>query len=60
MLTNADHDAGNVNVAVSGGIWNMNNMNQSPNPLWDPPEELKGQTGYQGTIGRLTVDGADG
>jgi polygalacturonase len=46
MLTNADHDAGNVNVAVSGGIWDMNNRDQSPNPMWDPPEELRRLPAY--------------
>ena len=29
MITNADHDQGNENVSVSGGIWDMNNLNQS-------------------------------
>jgi polygalacturonase len=47
MLTNADHDAGDVNVAVSGGVWDMNNLGQSPNPLWAPPPQLLRQTGYR-------------
>lgn len=29
MITNADHDQGNENVSVIGGIWDMNNLNQS-------------------------------
>jgi hypothetical protein len=28
MLTNDDHAAGNQRIAVEGGIWNMNNLNQ--------------------------------
>ncbi|NLF68857.1 MAG: hypothetical protein GX575_07360 [Candidatus Anammoximicrobium sp.] len=29
MITNADHDEGNEDVSVVGGIWDMNNLNQS-------------------------------
>ncbi|NLX53864.1 MAG: hypothetical protein GXY58_01985 [Planctomycetaceae bacterium] len=29
MITNADHDQGNEDVSVVGGIWDMNNLNQS-------------------------------
>jgi hypothetical protein len=28
MITNSDHEGGNENIAVIGGIWNMDNMNQ--------------------------------
>lgn len=31
MLTNDDHEDGNVNIAVTGGIWDYNNLEQSPN-----------------------------
>lgn len=33
MATNADHDKGNRNVSVVGGIWDMSNLDQSPNPI---------------------------
>ncbi len=33
MLTNADPEAGNNRITVSGGIWDCNNLGQSPNPL---------------------------
>ena len=33
MITNADHGNGNVNIAVVGGIWDMDNLHQSPNPI---------------------------
>lgn len=29
MITNADHDRGDEDVSVVGGIWDMNNLNQS-------------------------------
>lgn len=29
MITNADHDQGNEDLSVVGGIWDMNNLNQS-------------------------------
>ncbi len=32
MLTNDDYEKGNRNIAVTGGIWNGNNLQQAPNP----------------------------
>lgn len=32
MLTNSDHRNGNVQIAVSGGIWDYDNVSQAPNP----------------------------
>ena len=29
MITNADHEEGNRNISLAGGIWDMNNLNQS-------------------------------
>jgi hypothetical protein len=29
MITNDDHDKGNENIAIVGGIWNMDNVNQA-------------------------------
>ncbi len=46
MLENADQEAGNANVAVRGGIWDMDNLHQTPNPLFVPPAALKAQTTY--------------
>ncbi len=31
MITNDDHDQGNENIALVGGIWDMDNRNQAPN-----------------------------
>ena len=36
MLENADPENGNENIAITGGIWDMNNMEQAPNPLHYP------------------------
>ncbi len=33
MLANADREAGDHDITVSGGIWDLNNKNQSSNPL---------------------------
>ncbi len=33
MITNDDHDGGNADIAVTGGVWDMDNTAQSPNPL---------------------------
>jgi len=33
MLANADPEKGNEDIAVIGGVWDMNNMEQPPNPL---------------------------
>jgi hypothetical protein len=46
MLENAGQEAGDANIAVRGGIWDMDNLRQAPNPLAVPPEALKAQTTY--------------
>lgn len=33
MLTNADHSEGNHHITVTGGIWDMQNCLQAPNPM---------------------------
>ena len=33
MLENADPETGNANIEVTGGIWDMNNLGQSKNPI---------------------------
>ncbi|MFZ4777638.1 MAG: hypothetical protein ACOYM3_19890, partial [Terrimicrobiaceae bacterium] len=33
MITNGDHGNGNENISVVGGIWDMDNLRQSPNPI---------------------------
>jgi len=33
MITNDDHDNGNENIALIGGIWDMDNRHQAPNPF---------------------------
>jgi len=33
MITNDDHEHGNENIALIGGIWDMDNRNQAPNPF---------------------------
>ena len=33
MLVNADPENGNKNITVTGGIWDMNNLEQAKNPL---------------------------
>ena len=33
MITNDDHDNGNENIALVGGIWDMDNRQQAPNPF---------------------------
>jgi hypothetical protein len=33
MITNDDHDQGNENIALVGGIWDMDNRQQAPNPF---------------------------
>ena len=34
MITNDDHENGNSNISLVGGIWNMDGVNQSANPVW--------------------------
>lgn len=52
MLGNADMEAGNENISVTGGIWNMNNMAQHPNPIHYPLHQLpEGYTPTQGYPG---------
>ena len=33
MLTNDDHEGGNEGISLIGGIWDMDNRSQSPNPF---------------------------
>jgi len=33
MLTNDDHEGGNEGISLIGGIWDMDNRAQSPNPF---------------------------
>jgi len=33
MITNDDHEQGNENIALVGGIWDMDNRQQAPNPF---------------------------
>jgi hypothetical protein len=37
MLTNDSHKDGNEHISVTGGIWDMQNHLQTPNPLAVPP-----------------------
>jgi hypothetical protein len=46
MVENADQENGNTNIAVQGGIWDMDNMSQTPNPLAVPPAALLAQKTY--------------
>lgn len=39
MLVNADYEAGNANIYISGGIWDGNNMAQISNPYLFPHPE---------------------
>ena len=34
MITNDDHGNGNTNISLTGGIWNMDGVNQAANPVW--------------------------
>ena len=43
MLQNADPVNGNKNISVSGGIWNYNNQNQEPNPLFTQKYQANNQ-----------------
>jgi hypothetical protein len=47
MLENADQVHGNQRITVRGGIWDMDNMAQTPNPLALPTPELRAQTEYR-------------
>lgn len=50
MITNRDHENGNRHCALTGGIWDFDNLNQGPNfmlrhisdpslpPIWEEPE----------------------
>lgn len=43
MLTNDDHVHGNRNIAITGGIWDANNIEQAPNPqMLVEPADLPG------------------
>jgi hypothetical protein len=46
MLENVDQESGDANIAVRGGIWDMDNLRQTPNPLAVPTPALKAQTTY--------------
>ncbi len=46
MLENADPDAGAVNIAVQGGIWDFNNRGQLGNPFAAPHPELPDYMGF--------------
>ncbi len=48
MITNDDHARGNENIAISGGVWDMNNLGQSPNPL--VTGKLKGTDPYDPAV----------
>ncbi|MBR2871247.1 MAG: hypothetical protein IKB98_07735 [Clostridia bacterium] len=41
MLTDCDFNSWKENVCVDGGIWDMNNKNQEPNPYWFPGKDGK-------------------
>jgi hypothetical protein len=43
MITNSDHAKGNENIAVVGGIWNMDNRSQSANPIMTQLEQGPGR-----------------
>lgn len=34
MVANADPERGNADITLSGGVWDMNNLNQTPHPPW--------------------------
>ena len=36
MIANDDQEGGNEDISVAGGIWDMDNMSQSPNPFRAP------------------------
>ena len=33
MLTNSDYEKGNCRIIIDGGIWDLNNLEQAPNPM---------------------------
>ena len=41
MLENADFDCWSENICVDGGIWDCNNINQTPNPFHFPDKNGK-------------------
>lgn len=43
LLTNRDHSSGNKNIAITGGIWNGNN-------IANPKSDLFDSSGYSGTL----------
>ncbi len=46
MITNSDKINGNENITVSGGIWDFDNQNQSPNPFLQNPSIYKMPTAW--------------
>lgn len=67
MLTNDDHTNGNETICVTGGIWDMDNQHQSPNPfvqmgnkaLTTPydPSRFVGALMRMNHVRNLTLDG---
>ena len=65
MITNDDHQGGNRAIALTGGIWDGNNREQSPNPqmMVDAPElpppienrEKKGNCPSGADVNRLAI-----
>ncbi|MCF7854997.1 MAG: hypothetical protein K9N51_09385 [Candidatus Pacebacteria bacterium] len=54
MLTNADHEGGNEGISLIGGIWDMDNRSQSPNPFLDHGNQFQySPEHYLGVLMRL-------
>ena len=34
LAGNADPLGGNYDISIEGGVWDMDNVNQAPNPMW--------------------------
>ncbi|MBE6938962.1 MAG: hypothetical protein E7460_10565 [Ruminococcaceae bacterium] len=34
------------NIEICGGVWDLNNLGQQPNPMWTPVSEPRGYTGF--------------
>ncbi len=45
MLRDADWENWKENITIDGGIWDMNNLEQEPNPFWAPGKD--GKTSYE-------------
>lgn len=46
MLANADPESGNCNFTIEGGIWDYNNLGQSPNPFHFPNPDFPDYIGF--------------